>query len=66
MGQHDELVDQHAVENALDPDAMAEAYDGGTSTSAEAYDEHDDGDVNYELDVDDVLEDGSLVPAERL
>lgn len=67
MGQNDELVDQYAVDNALDPNAMAEAYEGDASVSAEAYDEPEDGDVSYELDVDDVLEeDGSLTPADRL
>ncbi|MFB6175097.1 MAG: hypothetical protein ABEJ87_03900 [Candidatus Nanohalobium sp.] len=66
-GAKDELVDNYAVDNALDPDAMAEAYGGDGAVSVEGYDEQEDGDLSYEFDVDDVLEDdGSLTPAEKL
>ena len=66
MGQNDELVDNYAIENAFNPDAMAaEGYDGDGLMSTEEYDQG--GEVSYELDVDDVLEeDGSLTDATDL
>lgn len=66
MGQNDELVDQYAIDTALDPDAMAtEGYDGDALVSTDEYSEQ--GEISYEIDVDDVLEEnGSLTDASDL